>query len=188
MITDSATNFTLIRKRHVPAPASSRPLFLVLPILLTLGVALAQDSNSTPTAKDAGHKKSLKIVPIVTLKPGDTKKLLLSTHCTVGATRGGGFGITEMRDGVPSKGQTVGHEGASYRRGGVMIKVPGWDAAERFAASPPYSSLQKSGIAVFEVTISASNQAKPGLLDMHLVDATCSGHCDTDFRVLVTSP
>ena len=172
----------------MPVAASFRQLFLVLPILLTLGVVLTQDSTSTPTAKDPQTKKALKIVPIVSLKPGETTKLLLSTQCTVGATRGGGFGITEMRDGAPKEGQTKGYEGASYSRDGVMIKVPDWAAAEKFAASPPYTSLRKSGIAVFEVTISASKEAKPGLLEMHLVDATCSGHCDTDFRVLVTSP
>ena len=172
----------------MPAAASSRQLFLVLSILLTLGVVFAQDSTPTPTAKDPQTKKPLKIVPIVSLRPGETEILLLSTHCTVGVTRGGGFGITEMRNGAPKEGQTTGDKGASYSRDGVMIKVPDWDAAEKFAASPPYTSLRESGIAVFEVTISASKEAKPGLLEMHLVDATCSGHCDTDFRVLVTSP
>ncbi len=164
-----------------------RRFLVVLPIVLPLGVALAQDSKSTPSTTDPQSKKPLKIVPIVSLKPGETKKLLLSTQCTVGATRAGGFGITEMRSSAPKEDQTDGSAGASYSRDGVVIRVPGWDAAEKFAASPPYASLKESGIDVFEVTISASNEAKLGLLELHLVDATCSGHCETDFRVLVIS-
>lgn len=168
--------------------ASSRHLLVVLQMFLTLGVVLAHDPASAPTDIDPHTKKPLKIVPLVSLKPGETKNLLLSTHCTVGSTRGGGFEFTEMRDGARKDGQTKGYEGASYSRDGVVIKVPGWEAAEKFASSPPYASLRESGIAVFEITVSASSEAKQGLLELHLLDATCSGDCNTDFRVLVTSP
>lgn len=160
---------------------------LALPILLVIGVAFAQESKTTPPTTVPNTKKPLKIVPIVTLKPGETKKLLLSTHCTVGATRGGGFQINEMRGGIPKEGQTTGSEGATYSRDGIVISVPGWEAAEKFASSAAYASLKKAGIAVFEVSVSASKEAPSGLLEFHLSDATCSGHCDTDFRVLVES-
>jgi hypothetical protein len=36
--------------------------------------------------------------------------------------------------------------------------------------------------------VTASKDAKPGLIELHLNDATCSGHCSTDFRVLVLEP
>ncbi len=161
---------------------------LLVPPLIVLGVSMAQEPNPTPAPADAKPAKPLKIVPIVALKPGETKKLLLSTHCTVGATRAGGFSLAEMRNGEPLEGQTEGYEGASYTRDGVLIRIPDWDAAEKFANSPPYESLRKAGIAVFEVTVSVSNNSTPALLEMHLVDATCSGYCTTDFRVLVMAP
>ena len=169
--------------------AFRRLVLFGLPILMVLGVAIAQNSTSKSKSADQQSKKSLKIVPIVSLKPGETKKLLLSTHCTVGPTRGGGFSIMEMREGAAVEGQTKGHEedGASYSRDGVTIRAPGEKQALQFAASPAFASLKKAGIAAFEITISASNQAKPELLEFHLVDATCSGHCTTDFRVLVLS-
>lgn len=163
-------------------------LAIVVPVLMTLRVATSQESAKPSTATVAAGKKSLKIIPIVTLKPGETAKLLLTTHCTVGSTRGGGFQLAEMRDGKASEGQTEGHEGASYERDGVELKIPGWTAAETFAASPKFAELQKQGVRAFEVTVSASKTAHPGLMNMHLVDATCNGHCDTDFRVLVLSP
>ncbi len=60
--------------------------------------------------------KPLKIVPIVVLKPGETTKLLLSTHCKVGGTRGGGFEFAAMKDGKAQKGPTTGHAGRVLQR------------------------------------------------------------------------
>ncbi len=65
------------------------------------------------------------------------------------------------------------------------MTIPGWNAAEEFASSTRFKALKDEGIQVFEVTVTASKDAKPGLMNMHLLDATCSGHCNTDFRVFV---
>ena len=37
-----------------------------------------------------------RIVPVVMLKPGETKELVLSTKCTVGLTRSGGLSVREI--------------------------------------------------------------------------------------------
>jgi hypothetical protein len=159
------------------------PLSLVaLSVLLGLGYVMAEDKTVSPQGTP------LKIVPLVALKPGETKELLLTTHCTVGITRSDGFQLAEMRDGSPVVDKTPGYAGATYARDGVTIKLPGWAAATKFASSAPFEDLSKKGIQAFVVTVSATNDAKPGLFEMHLVDATCSGHCNTDFRVFVTAP
>ncbi len=118
-------------------------LAIAVPLLMTLRAATSQESAKPSAATEAVSKKSMKIIPIVTLKPGETTRLLLTTHCTVGATRGGGFQLAEMRDGKASEGQTEGYEGASYERDGVELKIPGWAAAESFAASPKFAELNK---------------------------------------------
>jgi hypothetical protein len=100
----------------------------------------------------------------------------------VGITRGGGFGLTEMHDGKPTGG---GHNVKSHTQGGVTISVPSFEQGTAFASSTEFAALKKLDIDAFKVTVSASRDAKPGLLQMHLVDSTCSGHCNTDFRVLV---
>ena len=41
---------------------------------------------------------------------------------------------------------------------------------------------------VFEVTVTADADAEPVAIDLHLLDATCSGHCTTDFTVVVAAP
>ena len=148
----------------------------------TIG-ANAQDSGETPADERATEEKRLKIVPLAVVQPGETRELLLATWCTVGITRGGGFGLTEMRDGKPVGG---GHSVKSYSEGGVTITVPDFEKGVEFASLPEFAALKELKTQAFKVTITASEDAKPGkLLDMHLVDSTCAGHCKTDFRVLV---
>ena len=69
--------------------------------------------------------------------------------------------------------------------GGVTISVPDFDEGEKFASQPKFSPLTEHKVVAFKVTISASATAKPGVMEMHLIDATCAGRCKTDFRVLV---
>jgi hypothetical protein len=38
------------------------------------------------------------------------------------------------------------------------------------------------------VKVSAAQEAKPALVNLHIADETCSGTCDTGFRVLVVAP
>lgn len=147
-----------------------------------LALSLAQDVNPTPVQQTESKAKQLVIIPLVIIKAGETKELILSTQCTVGMTRGGGFDLTEMRDEKPS---VFGRPVKSYSRDGVTITVPDFAQGREFADSPEFAALKKLDINVFKVTVSASQDAKPGLLEMHLVDKTCSGHCKTDFRVFV---
>ncbi len=76
-----------------------------IPMLVAIRLSLAQDPSSPANAVVAHGTKPLKIVPIVVLKPGETTKLLLSTHCTVGGTRGGGFEFAAMKDAKPRRGR-----------------------------------------------------------------------------------
>lgn len=158
------------------------PQSILITVLLISGyvIATAQQPNPTPADKNSSAVAKLDIVPLVTLKPGETKELLLSTWCTVGITRGGGFGLTEMQLGKPA-----GIGVKSYSEGGVTITVPGFLEAEKFASAPEYSLLKEHDLNAFKVSITASPDAAAGLMEMHLVDATCGGHCKTDFRVLV---
>lgn len=73
----------------------------------------------------------------------------------------------------------------SYSEGGVTITVPAFQEAEQFASAQEYALLKEHDLNAFKVSITASPDATVGLMEMHLVDATCGGHCKTDFRVLV---
>lgn len=159
---------------------ATRLFILVALAICFYAISTAQEQNSATTDKNSSKAQQLKIVPLVTIKPGESKELLLSTWCTVGVTRGGGFGLTEMRDGKPK-----GDGAKSYSEGGVTLSVPNFEDGAKFASSPEYSLLKERNVDPFKVTISASLEAKPGLLEMHLLDSTCSGDCETDFRVLV---
>jgi hypothetical protein len=98
----------------------------------------------------------------------------------VGITRGDGLELTEMRDGKLTRNGTKSHS-----EGGVTISVPNYQEGEKFASLPEYSLLKNRNIDVFKVSVTASSDATARLMEMHLVDATCGGHCQTDFRVLV---
>lgn len=165
------------------APASI--FFLLAAATAFYAVSHGQEAGSNVSSAPASKAKDLKIVPLVRVAAGETKQLLLSTWCTVGVTRGGGFGLTEMRD---AKAVGGGHAVKTYRRDGVTISVPDFDQGEKFAASEEFAPLSKHHLAAFEVTVAAATDAKPGLLEMHLVDATCGGYCETDFRVLIVEP
>jgi hypothetical protein len=57
--------------------------------------------------------------------------------------------------------------------------------ATQAASAPAYKPLTDQGLSAFVVTVSAAKDAKPRQIEMHLADETCSGTCETDFRVLV---
>ena len=42
--------------------------------------------------------------------------------------------------------------------------------------------LKEKGINAFVVKVTAAENAKPGLLNLHLADTTCSGSCASDRR------
>lgn len=148
----------------------------------------AQDSTSSAIDHKSSENSRLVIVPLVTLKPGETKELLFSMPCTVGLTRGGGFSLAEMSNGKPNFEKSTLEGNRSFNKQGVTISVASFEQGIKFADSAKFSALKKLNIDAFTVTVTASRDAQPGILEMHLVDATCSGHCKTDFRVLVVEP
>ncbi len=161
-----------------------RPLFLTALFILTAvavaSVTSSQEAVIAPADKSPEINKFV-IVPLVTIKPGEEQELMLSTWCTVGATRGGGFGLTEIRDGVPVN---VDRSIKSYSRDGITITVPSFLDGRKFADLPEYAALRAEHIEPFNLKIVAAADAKPGLLEMHLVDDTCSGDCKTTFACL----
>ena len=169
-----------------------RSLALICLLVPVLGLFLASYnspySDVTAAESSAAEKSKFVIVPLVTLKPGETKELLLSTWCTVGVTRGGGFNLAEMRDGAPVFNHSPLSGNKKFEKNGVKISVPEFSEATGFAASKEFAPLKKYNIDAFKVTITAAEDAEPGLLEMHLLDATCAGHCKTDFRVVVVAP
>lgn len=163
---------------------TSTALCLVLTFSAVTLVALCQAQEGTATTDKSSELDRLDIIPLVVLRRGETKEVLFSTRCTVGVTRGGGFTFAEMRDGEPDtlKGNRV------FRKQGVTISAPDFDEGVAFAGSADFAPLTTLDINAFRITVTASSEAQPGILEMHLVDATCSGHCKADFRVLVLAP
>lgn len=160
---------------------------LIVCAVLFVGANWAQESaTQTKAAKPDVSQKS--IVPLVMLKPGETKELLLSTSCTVGLTRGGSFSLAEMKDGVPQFENPTLRGNRTFVSDGLTISVADYQEALAFANSDQFRALKAIDLNAFTVTVSAAADAKAGVKEMHLLDATCSGHCRTDFRVLVVSP
>jgi len=126
----------------------------------------------------------LEIVPVIVMKPGETKEVFFSTQCTVGYTRGGGLNLAEMKNGlvVPSAERLT----KTYTTKGVTVTVPHPKVSTKTAEEPRFASAAEQSISVFSVTVSAADDAEPGLINMHLKDSTCSGECQSDFRIIIT--
>ncbi|MFO0979748.1 MAG: hypothetical protein U0996_25340 [Planctomycetaceae bacterium] len=146
----------------------------------------AQEPAQSATKAKASHEKS--IAPLVALKPGESKELLLTTPCTVGLTRGGGFSLAEMVEGKPSFKNPTLKGNRLFSKDGLKISVADYPEAIAYAGKTEYAPLRDDGLNVFTVTVTAEDNAQPGVTEMHLLDATCNGHCTTDFRVLVLQP
>jgi hypothetical protein len=166
-------------------------LFALLALALIFGLLSlhplgAQEPKTEPAA---GDQPNPRILPVVLIKPGEEKELLLSTWCRVGATRGGGLSVGLMQDGhVQIQKGEDGQRVKLWKGNGLTIQVPDFGEAEKKAAEPIFEPLRKKGLNAFFVKVNAAKDAKLGLFNFHLADTTCSGSCDTDFRVLVAAP
>ena len=161
--------------------------FLALTAVIALARATADEpTDPVPLAKTDNRTR---IIPLVVVAPGETKTVLFSVECTVGVTRGGGLAVAEMVDG---KSPILGFprdEDKRFRRAGVTVTVPDMDEAPKLDArmrSGALAALAKIR-PVFPVTVTADADAEPVAIDLHLLDATCSGHCHTDFTVVVAA-
>jgi hypothetical protein len=136
----------------------------------------AQEPKAAPMPEP-----SKRIVPVVALKPGETKELLLCAPCRL-LTRGGGLIVKGMSESADKQERTI------WTKDGVTVEVPKMGEATQAAAAPAYKPLNDKSLSAFVVTVRAAKNAKPRLIEIHLADETCSGTCETDFRVLLLSP
>ena len=167
-------------------PLSRRILAATLIAAFAAASVQRSDGQHPQTDAPQGRPDKAKIVPVVMLKPGESRELLLSTWCTVGVTRGGGLSVREMADDhAPGPKDATSKDGKTWRRSGVTVAVPDFQAASTTAASPEFAALKAQGIDAFYVKIAADTDAKRGLYELHVADSTCSGFCSADIRVLV---
>jgi len=160
----------------------------IVGLVIAGAIIFAGINHSTgqqPKAETARTEKEkaakLKIVPVLVINPGEERELTLSTECTVGITRGGGFNLME----IDSKEKGFGAHTKVWQRDGLTIEAPDFVTGEKQAAEPQYKPLREAGLNVFRVKVTAAKEAKPGVVNLHLVDQTCNGWCTADFRVLV---
>lgn len=155
--------------------------------LLGLGCNMIATWNAGAVAAEthAHLEAPPEILPLVVIKPGETQVLSMTTFCTVGSTRGGGFSLSEIVDGKPVAGKSAAGLDISYSRDGIEVTIPGWSKAVDFSNLPKFAALKEQNLQAFEVTVKASADSKPGLINMHIADSTCNGDCHTNFRILV---
>jgi len=164
-----------------------------IPVLLAggcLAILLPWWVGGARGAQNAKPKPPSRIIPLVPIAPGESKTVLFSVECTVGLTRGGGLAVAEMIDGERPFVGLPDKNDKTFRRAGVTVTVPDMDEAAKIdarARGGVLSALSKVR-AVFPVTVTADADAEPVAIDLHLLDSTCSGHCTTDFTVVVEAP
>jgi hypothetical protein len=163
-------------------------LFIGVASVITCVAFIPSDAQQPQKAAPAAEGPNPKIVPVVVVKPGETKELVMSTWCRVGVTRGGGLSL-KMMSGGTFDAEKVDSDRLSkvWRLAGLTVEVPDFGEAEKGAGLPVYAPLKARGINVFVVKVSAAEDARPGLVNLHLADTTCSGGCESDFRVLVVA-
>jgi len=145
-------------------------------IVAAFRISEAQEPKAAPKPEP-----SKRIIPVVAIKPGETKEMLMCASCRL-LTRGRGLIVRAMSESNDER------EGTVWKKDGVTVEVPKMVEAAQAARAPAYKPLTDKGLSAFVVTVSASKDAKPRSIEMHLADETCSGTCETDFRVLVLAP
>ena len=153
---------------------SSRHILAFCVVAFIAGIALSGAQQSKPEPE-----KDSRILPVVVLKAGETKELVMTVSCTHGITRGGGLSVKLMGDTQKST--------KTWKRDGVAVEVPDFDEAVKGANAAIYAPLKEQNLNAFTVKVTTTSDAKPGLLNFHLANDTCSGNCASDFRVLVVA-
>ena len=164
------------------------PALVILAAALALLDATAQET--TAKAKKAAPPGTRRIIPLVVVAPGETRRVPFAVECSVGLTRGGGLAVAEMVNGERPAMGLPREKDKTFRRAGVTVTVPDMDEAPKFDKQARAGALVALADvrAVFEVTVTADADAEPVAIDLHLLDATCSGHCHADFTVVVAAP
>ena len=164
---------------------ASLSVVVALAAVIALPRATADEPEKPVPLADTD--KRTRIIPLIVVAPGETKTVLFSVECTVGLTRGGGLAVAEMKDGKPPSIGFPRADDKVFRRAGVTVSVPDMTDAPKFdqrLRSGALAALAKVR-PVFPVTVTADADAEPVAIDLHLLDATCSGRCHTDFTVVV---
>jgi hypothetical protein len=153
-------------------------------------VVLVRARADEPATKQPAQARTTRIMPLVVVAPGETKTVYFSGECTVDITRGGGLAVAEMVDGKRPVIGLPNDDDKVFSRAGVTVTVP------TMSEAPKLDKRMRSGAQaamarvrpVFPVTVTAAADAKPVAIDLHLLDATHSSHCKTDFTVVVAAP
>src|SRR5262245_16789349 len=82
----------------------------------------------------AGVDKTERIIPVLALKAGESKELLLSTWCSLNATRGVGLTLREMKN---DHADNMKDEKA-WQRDGISVTVPDFKEGSKTADLPEY--------------------------------------------------
>jgi hypothetical protein len=159
---------------------------LLMFALLAAASGVDAQENASTVVKGVPGRDRISVV--LMLKPGETKQVMLSTWCTVGITRGSGLEVGELKEGHFVTHIDKSNRGQIWKQDGLKVVVPSADEATKTAESPEFAAFKKQGLDVFFVQVSAAGDAKPGLVELHIQDSTCSGTCRTDLRVLVLTP
>ncbi len=126
-----------------------------------------------PTATPFPLGETAPIIPMIVIQPGETQQLHLSSACAR-YTRGSGPSVHQLGDFEHNaiESCTVGGVTASFAQPHTVD-----DYADLVAMSAKSCTL----------TVTASESAEPGVIDLHLTDSTCSGSCHINVRVLVVA-
>jgi hypothetical protein len=146
-------------------------------LVLVVGIAISQQPKTEKP--EPVQEKDYRILPLVVIKAGETKEQVMTVSCHLGPTRGGGLFVKLMGD--SEKNTKI------WKRDGVTVEVPGFEEATKGTNAASYAPLKEKGLNAFTIKVTTNPDAKPGLLNFHLADETCSGSCSSDFRVLVVA-
>ena len=147
--------------------------------VLVAGAVFLRSSAQQTKPESAAPEQDSRILPVVVVKAGETKELVMTLSCHLGITRGGGLSVKLMGDSAKSS--------KVWKKDGITVAVPDFDEAVKGANAAIYAPLKEKNLNAFTIKVTTTSDAKPGLLNFHLADDTCSGSCASDFRVLVVA-
>jgi hypothetical protein len=145
--------------------------------VLVAGIAISGAQQSKP--ETPVQERDPRMLPLVVVKAGETKEQVMTVSCHLGPTRGGGLSVKLMGDAEKIT--------KTWKRDGVTVEVPDFEEAVKGSNAAIYAPLKEKNLNAFSVKVTTTPEAKPGLLNFHLADDTCSGSCASDFRVLVVA-
>ena len=154
--------------------------------LIAVGVAIlgfaptGAEEPKTKPAEPAGINP--RIVPVLVIKPGETKEMMLSTSCAL-VTRGYGLHFRDLKDGKYVRQD----EGKVWKQDGLTVEFDSTADQTYKTGKDKVAAVAERGLQLFTVKVTAAADAKPGLIELHVADSTCAGTCETDFRILIVA-